>query len=277
MSKKKKQSRSKSLVSKKENQNLVFAGASRLMKSPTNSKENNERKMILTVAKAINISPLSFVIMGNLPYVDNKGRKEKLEAYSAGSKFEYNWVRRSEDDTDKAICEARIVTKSNKALTPWIAGECSPASIKMSTLKGYQNHMAQTRAENRAFEYLYGIKLRNELIVGIQKMMTSGEVDPQIGQKSLSAGGRSAEEWSGDNKEPQAPVFDGKSEISANKKEIDELIRTALTRGFSSEIGIVAGVNRLLKLKVKIKSLDQLSKIQISSVMVALLQKPKKQ
>ncbi len=179
--------------SDKRERELIFAGAMQLLSEPKTPKERLERNLILATAKALNISPLGIVILGNQPYADNKARKEKLEQYRPGAGFEYNWARRSENDTDKAICEARIVV-AKTALTPWIAGECSPASMGMSTLKGYQNHMAQTRAENRAFEHLYGVRLRKDLVLGLQKLMASGEVTEDVAQKALSAGTVSSEE-----------------------------------------------------------------------------------
>lgn len=163
---------------KLEKAKLMWAGAIDLMKKSESSQHSEERNSILVVAKALRISPFGINILGGLPYVNNLGRKQKLQHYEKGSTFEYNWVRRSETDDDKAICEARIVS-GKKVLTPWIVGECSPGSMKMGTLKGHQNHMAQTRAENRAVQYLVGLDMHLELIERIAEMQKKGEVTEQ--------------------------------------------------------------------------------------------------
>lgn len=183
-------------MSKKESQkNLIFAGVQSLLKKPTNQKEVIERKLVLAVSKSLEISPISVVIMGNLPYIDNKGRKELLSKYlKSGYKFEYRWPKRSENDTDKAICEARIVDSKGNPLTDFVVGECSPATIKMRTLNGYQNHIAQTRAENRAFEVLFGDRMRKELYEGLSKLVKNKEITEEEAAASLSAGYTSAEE-----------------------------------------------------------------------------------
>ena len=269
----KKSKKSKALAVRKQNKNLIFAGAQRVMAPPKNERESQERKLIMAVSQAIEVSPLSVVILGNLPYVDNKGRKEKLEQYSPNAKFEYNWIQRSVSDIDKAICEARIV-KGGKTLTPWIAGECSPATIKMRTLSGYQNHIAQTRAENRAFEYLHGLRLRNDLLAGLQKMLTEGKVNPNIAAKAIVAGTMSAEEYTGEKPKQQEVFVSTGPQEKINGKEVDEILRTAVSRGFKSKTQVLAGVNRLLG--IKIGDLTELTKRQAKSVMIELLRKKSK-
>jgi len=263
----------KVLVVRERERGLIFAGASRLLTQPRTPKENYERKLILAVSKALGISPLSVVILGSLPYIDNKGRKEKLGKYAPGTKFEYNWVRRSESDIDKAVCEARI-TKNGKPVSgmPWVVGECSPGSTKMSTLRGYQNHIAQTRAENRAFEYLYGLKLRDELLIGIQRMMDSKEIDHDTATKALAASTMSAEEHTGAEKLPVIVMEENEpAGNAASKKQVEEIISIGIRKGATNIKQIVAGVNKFLKTNVK--DLSELTGDQAKTVMVTLLQK----
>lgn len=269
----------RSMVVRKKDKSLMFAGASSLLKQPNTQKENTERKMIVAVSRAINISPLSVVILGSLPYIDNKGRKEKLQEYAPKARFEYNWVKRSESDVDKAVCEARI-TKDGKPIEgmPWVVGECSPGSTKMSTLKGYQNHIAQTRAENRAFEYLYGLRLRDELLLGIQRMMESRQIDQDTATKVLAASTMSAEERTGAEKLPVIVIEESEPAGNmASKKQTEEIISIGIRKGATNIRQIVAGVNKFLKTNVK--DLSELTSDQTKTVMVALLQKknqPKK-
>jgi hypothetical protein len=184
-----------------ESKKLVFAGASQLITKPGSQKEANDRKLVIMVAQAHNISPFGVNVLGNQPYVNNLGRKEKLEQYNPHATFEFNWVQRALNDADKAICEARLVDKQGKPLTPWIVGECSPVSMKMSTLAGYQNHMAQTRAENRCIHQLYGLKMHKDMLENVAKLLSLGHMDERTASKAIEAGRVSAEEI---NQKPSA-------------------------------------------------------------------------
>ena len=180
-------------IAKKKNE-LIFAGAGQLMKKPTSQADVQERQLIVLVSKALKISPMGINILGNLPYVNNQGRKEKLEQYKPGAQFRYEWVHIAVDDLEKAICKAKVIDGKGKELCDFVIGECSPASMKMGTLKGYQNHMAQTRAENRAFEAAFGAKFRTDLYSGIDRELNAGKIDADLAQKALNAGKTSAEE-----------------------------------------------------------------------------------
>lgn len=190
--------KSKAIIKREESgKKLVWAGAQALMTKPVSQKEQQERNLVLFTAKALEINPFGVNILGNLPYTNNIGRKEKMAQYDKNTRFEYDRVKVSENDDDKAVCLARIVTiRKNKEiyLTGWVAGECSPATTKMKTLRGYQNHIAQTRAENRAFEAAFGNQMRKELFTNIQKNLARGEATPEVAKRALVAGGPSAEE-----------------------------------------------------------------------------------
>ena len=183
----------------KNKKDLIFAGANSLLNKPTNPKEVQERQMIVLVSRALKISPMGVTLLGGFPYVNNQGRKEKLDEYNKSSQFRYEWVHVAVDDAEKAICKAKVVAFDQESkqffdLCDWVIGECSPVSMKMGTLKGYQNHMAQTRAENRAFEAAFGVRFRKDLFGGIDKELNHGKVDEEIAQKALNAANTSAEE-----------------------------------------------------------------------------------
>jgi hypothetical protein len=184
----------KALAVRKQKKDLMWAGASHLMMKPTSPKEVTERKLIVLVSKALGVNPIGVNILGNLPYANNLARKEKLEEYSPGARFQYNWVQRALDDEQKAVCEAKIVDNGGKDLSNFVVGECSPATTKMSTLRGYQNHMAQTRAENRAFEAAFGVRFRKELFEGIARELNAGSTTPQLAEAAQVAANTSAEE-----------------------------------------------------------------------------------
>ena len=186
--------KTKTLAVKKQKKELMWAGAQQLMNKPTTPKEATERKLIVLVSKALGINPLGVNVLGSLPYTNNQGRKEKLEEYLPGAKFEYNWIQRALDDDQKAICEARIVDKDDKNVSNFVVGECSPATTKMTTLRGYQNHMAQTRAENRAFEAAFGTRFRKDLFEGIARELNAGQTTPQLAEAAQAAANTFAEE-----------------------------------------------------------------------------------
>lgn len=178
---------------KEEKRALMFAGSSNLLGQPKDKKEQMERKIIMLTANALAISPFGVNILGSLPYINNKGLKEKMSGYHTDAQFEYDWVQYAKDDAEKAICKARVV-RGSKALSGWVIGECSPKTMKMGTLQGYQNHMAQTRAENRAMEAAIGTRMRKELFENIAKLLQSGGTTEDLAQKVITAGNTSAEE-----------------------------------------------------------------------------------
>lgn len=181
---------------KKKKKDLVWAGGQALLGKvdQNDQKAMAERKLINLVSEVLQVSPFGVNILGNQPYLNNLGRKQKLEAYSPSADFEYDWKQIATDDTAKAICLARLVDKKGKAITPWILGEASNKTMSMSTLHGYQNHMAQTRAENRAIQHAYGVRIHEDMLLEIKKrMLASKDVEEQkvlaaAAQTNTSAG-----------------------------------------------------------------------------------------
>lgn len=171
----------------------MFGGANVLISKANNDEVNKHKRYIMAVSGVLEISPLAVTILGGLPYIQNLGKKQLLHKFFKKSSFKYNWVKRSENDDDKAICEVKIV-EGNKDLTDWIVGECSPASLKMGTLKGYQNHIAQTRAQNRAVQELCGELIHEKLLKGINSLVDKGNVSEKEASVMLNASLASAEE-----------------------------------------------------------------------------------
>lgn len=190
---------------------LIFAGASHL--AGVDPKKLTQAEIVAhkartLVAAALDIPANMVVIMGNQPYVDNHGRKYLLEKYAPEAQFEYEYIQIAKDDTEKAVVKCRIIERkelkpgdpestTSMPLCGWVIGECSPSTTRMSTLKGYQNHLAQTRAENRAFEAAFGTKFRKDLYEGIGRELEKepqGKDDQKIADVALTAGNTSAEE-----------------------------------------------------------------------------------
>jgi len=191
---------------------LLWYGAQRLMKEAVTPKEKAEKSLVTTTARVLNVSPFGINILGNLPYINKLGLGQKAKQYSTNLKLLYKWVKIAKDDAEKAICKCKV-KDGDKELTDWILGECSPATMNMSTLKGYQNHMAQTRARNRAILEAFGTKIHEEMIENLEKLYRKGKGEQVVG--ILGAGGAatvSAEEMNEKNA-PKArpPVYQQKT------------------------------------------------------------------
>jgi len=179
--------KTKSLAKKQKKKDLWY-GSQSLMQKPATIDQKRERETILVVADVLGVSPFGVNVLGNLPYINKLGRKQKFEEYSKGKeKIEYDWIQYAKDDEMKAICRARIVDAKGKELTDWIVGECSSVTMGMRTLKGYQNHMAQTRAHNRVIEERWGVKTHEDMIRRIGARAKQGQTVPMIGSTSASA------------------------------------------------------------------------------------------
>lgn len=180
----KKKTKSKAIV-KKDEKKLMWAGAKALMGKPKNEKEEGERKWIILASRVLNISPFGVNILGNVPYINKLGLAQKAKQYLPSYQVLYDWMKYSQDDTDKAICRAKIISNliggkdKTRDLTDWVIGECSPSSMKMGTLKGYQNHMAQTRAKNRAILEAFGVRIHEEMMTNIAKLYAKKEITEQ--------------------------------------------------------------------------------------------------
>jgi hypothetical protein len=168
----------KVVVKKSEpKKNLSWAGSLTLMGQVTpGSKEAKERALIKLTSEALQVSPFGVNLLGSVPYINKLGLGQKSEQIGKGKdEFRYNWVQRAMDDTQKAICECKIV-REGKDITDWVTGECSPVTMKMGTLKGYQNHMAQTRAKNRAILEAYGVKIHTGMIERIGYLLDQKKI-----------------------------------------------------------------------------------------------------
>ena len=179
---KKKKAKSKALVKRKKfDKELVWAGGKRMMGSANGEKEKKERQMILLASKVLDVSPYGVNILGSVPYINKLGLHQKANQYEPGVRFVYDWITTSENDDDKAICSCKVVDKKGKDLTDFVIGECSPSSMKMGTLKGYQNHMAQTRARNRAILEAFGVRIHEEMMANIEKLSRKQKIsDDQV-------------------------------------------------------------------------------------------------
>ena len=257
-------------VAKKSEKKLLWLGAQRLMAKPKDAKEEREKKIILLTAKVLNISPFGVNILGSLPYVNKLGLQQKAEQYRSGTQFKYEWVNVSKDDSDKAICKCKLVSKG-KDLTDWVIGECSPSSMKMGTLKGYQNHMAQTRARNRAILEAFGLRVHEEMMENVEKLyqqkgITEGEV-VQIGNVVTT----SAEEIQPNEKkeQKQQTTIQEKSaagDLFAGAKEKERITKIA------KEIGLKTVGEIEKKVGIKI-DWNNMTKNQASRVLGELLMK----
>lgn len=169
--KKAKKAKSVAVVKSSEKSKLMWAGGIQLLNKSQNADVQRTKEDIILIAKVLNITPFGINFLGGIPYINKIGRKDKLDQYGKSKwQVSYRWPQRSRTDADKALCEACVVNEKGKRISEWVIGECSPASTKMGTLKGYQNHIAQTRAHNRVIEEFIGIRIHKEMIENIAKI-----------------------------------------------------------------------------------------------------------
>ncbi|PIS14453.1 hypothetical protein COT64_02570 [Candidatus Shapirobacteria bacterium CG09_land_8_20_14_0_10_39_12] len=190
-------------ITKKIESELVWAGASSFIAKPGDEKGQGERRILLIASKALGVSPFGVNILGGLPYINKLGLAQKAK----GLRFEYNWIKFAEDDNGRAICQCRVMGKDGKTLTDWVVGECSPSTQRMSTLKGYQNHMAQTRAKNRAILECLGAVIHEEMMANIAKMAKEKQITPKQALDIGSGAGKSAEEMEEEQRGKQSGLF----------------------------------------------------------------------
>lgn len=182
----------KVVVKKEKNNKAVWLGSSILLAKATDPKEIKNHAMMKMTARVLNVSPFGVNILGSVPYINKLGLAEKAEQYGKGKQgFEYDWKQMATDEEMKAVCACRV-TMGGKAVTDWVLGECSPSTIKMGTLKGYQNHMAQTRAKNRAILEWIGTKIHNEMMENIYLLYGKKEVDDRQAGALASLAGKSS-------------------------------------------------------------------------------------
>jgi hypothetical protein len=219
---KNKNKKTKALV-KRIDKKLLWSGAKRLFEKPINPKEIKERNLILLTSQVLQVSPFGVNILGNLPYINKLGLAEKVKQYNKDAKFVYNWLKFSENDTDKAVCQCKLVTVGNKDLCDWILGESSPATMKMGTLAGYQNHLAQTRAKNRAILEVFGVRIHEEMMINIQRLAQKEGVNKEEVKALESFGKVSAEEIQNGKVVKERQEVSVQTSLIPSTKKIEEL------------------------------------------------------
>lgn len=186
----------KKIVKATDKKKTQWLGAQSLMgpKPQQGTKEYKERSIVLLTSKVMGVSPFGVNILGNVPYVNKLGLEQKADQYSKGVQYKYQWAKRAMDDNEKAICDCKVVDAKGKDLCDWISGECSSVTMKMGTLKGYQNHMAQTRAKNRAIREAFGKRIHEEMMENIRIALTKKEIDESQATLIGSSASSSVEE-----------------------------------------------------------------------------------
>ncbi|MCK5061746.1 hypothetical protein KAR28_04295 [Candidatus Parcubacteria bacterium] len=223
----------KTAISKPAKRSDEWIGGVKLLEKSTNKEVLKNRDTIMVTAHVLNVTPLGIVVLGGQPYLNKLGRKDKLVQYGKGKwSVEYDWVQIAKDDKEKAICKARIVNGNKKPLCDWAIGEASPASLKMGTLAGYQNHLAQTRAHNRAIEEFIGIRIHNEMIANISKLkQVKGSPSVPLIDTSVSA----EEMGGGNNGQPAQQEVTVQAEEEFECHECGNIINKA-SRDYSKKL-----------------------------------------
>lgn len=251
--------KTKAVATRKPKKELVWAGANQLLSEPTSKKEVNERALIIMVSQVVKISPFGVNILGGQPYINNLGLKQKLESYNKGAQFTYDWKQIATDDEMKAVVMVNVVDKSGKELlkNP-VIGEASNKTMGMSTLHGYQNHIAQTRGENRAIRALCGVRIHEEMLAEIGKRMGKAGDDQEERQLLAEAAlttNASAEEIN--TKSHEDRLFEATIERIDQIKDDQKLLKEAM--GKIGQMDISQAKAQMLKAAIK-SHLDKLRK-----------------
>jgi len=267
---KKKKSKTKTIV-KKEDQKLLWLGAQRLMIKPKNETEKREQNIILMAARVLKVSPFGINILGGQPYINKLGLVQKAQEYLKNVKFEYGWVRFAEDDEGKAICKCRVLDGNKKPLCDWIVGECSLTTMSMKTLKGYQNHMAQTRARNRAILETFGNRIHKEMMMEVEKLYRKAGAK-EILDITAPVVSTSVEEMPAERPIKRTSVRrESKvTGLNAGKKEKENIKEYAVKLGAKTEAEIPSFIKKTIGISV---DFNTMTKVQASKVMFDLLEK----
>ncbi len=258
-------------IVKKESKTLMWAGAQKLMSRPTNQEEKRARNIVMLTAKSLGISPFGVTLYASLPYINKLGLKQKQEQYQRTSKLIYIWIHYAKDDNEKAICQAKLIDGS-KDLCDWVVGECSPSTMKMKTLTGYQNHMAQTRARNRAILETYGVKMHEEMMTNIEKMVRAKQLSEQDASQIGNAITTSIEEIQQNGRKNQTKIFSEKKVeiILAGPKEKQLIEKYCRELGATDPDKAYDLVKKLTGFEL---NFERLTKTASLTIIAALLQK----
>jgi len=133
---------------------------------------------------------------------------------------------------------------------------CSNKEAKKKSFDEYAIlSMAQTRAIGKAYRNVIGWVIK---LAGYEA--TPSEEMVKIGMTQ-------------DVTQALVPTAQSANGGQITEKEAEELLRVAISKGFTSKAKFIAGVSRLLK--IKIKNLTSLTKSQANTVLVELLRKGK--
>lgn len=199
---------------------LMWSSASVLMADVTTDKQKLERKVVLALSDLYDLPPQGINIMGSNPYINNLGLTYKLYKYCGQVKeIETELLKPAHSVTDDAIAKTTIILMDGSKFTAY--GTASPRNIKMSTVKSYQNEMAETRSYNRCVRKIITGKMYEDFLSRI-KNFNKDQAKDLSSVKSLDLGRVSAEEM---------PMDDETIEPEMHLKEKDlDGIRDALVQ-----------------------------------------------
>ncbi len=221
---------------KKTKKELQWSGAQSLMgpKPQAGTVEERERNLILVASNVMKVSPFGINILGGNIYANKLALAQKANQYRKNIVFKYNWVQRALDDSGKAICECKIVEvegTKERDLSDWITGECSPKTMKMGTLTGYQNHMAQTRAKNRAIQETFGVRIHEEMIENLYKLKHKGEITEKEIERIAGASSTSIEEINAVTQTTDKGTVNVAGNIMASQSDVERIWKLAWELG----------------------------------------------
>lgn len=256
------------VVAKPKRSELLWLGGQTLLGTPATQKEQNERATIELIARCLNVSVFGINVLGGNIYLNKLGLSQKAHEYYPRVTFKYNWINIAKDDKDKAICQCKVMD-GEKELSDWVLGECSPATMKMGTLNGYQNHMAQTRAKNRAILEVFGVRIHEEMLIEVEALKRKSK--QPLPEVSVGIGNSSVEEIQRPTRTPARPAQATTVGVRATKKELDAIKTAADQLGINTSMpqNMWAAIQTKLKIKV---DWNKLTKTDASQILFKLLE-----
>jgi len=172
MSNKSPKAKVNSLVPTKKQQNLtkMFAGSSDFVRSD----RENERALILLVAKSYQLPAMCVNILGGMPYINKDGLLYKLNEYEGSHvvSLTSQAIQSALVPGDRAIYKSTLVLKNSKGRVRTFnaTGEADNLNVKLDAVKNTPNMMAETRSVNRVISKAIKARILKDLYTSLGKV-----------------------------------------------------------------------------------------------------------
>jgi len=182
-------SKNKSLVPKKE---LGWADMTILLDKPKTPTELKSQQMILFISEAFGLPPQGINILGGKPYINKDGLTFKLWEYFGDQivSVKQRLLKVAEKPEDQAVGKVIITIEDSHVSEKKqfeAFGTASARNIQMSTIRGFANELALTRAFNRCVRQMVIKPMYDTFIQKMRQLSKDKQRMALIGFESVSA------------------------------------------------------------------------------------------